>query len=400
MLEYRKPWRWQPQGLVRPADDYADMQVGWMPTTGEYNIGALPNWTRQGTPTKTITKAGRAEFSSSYTTNNRYTGASINPNTANWPGVTVVVNLFTQTHASNTYPGVMGWVPVGEFYGGYLLSIERDIGGKNLLYWRAGDSGSQITSTTYASVPTSNGWEVGEELTIVAGWDKAKIWMMVNRNGSLVYNENAHVFGWRNSTALHSVLGYFRSTNRTLPHALSLAASIPRDLRGDAQKLAENPWRLFEPKRIWVPQAAITGTPVISPAGIISLEAFGSHTLSRISSQSISPTAIPSQETIGSHLVIGSSGTSLSPSSINSEEIFGSHVVSANAAYSILPSSITSLEAFGSHTISYTGQYAIDATGIPSTELFGNLLVYRDGVLGSVAVRSKRKQFFNYLGRN
>lgn len=240
------------------------MAQGWIATNPLVNIGSGNNWTRQGAPDRIAAPTGIGEYSSSYSINNRYTGDSVNPATVNWPGVTVIVRLTARPINANEFPSVLSWVGVGEFYGGYMLSLERSVDSRYVVYWRAGDSTAHLTPLVYNTIPPSDEYLPGDNLTIVAGFDKATSWIVVNRNGSLSSNSAAHAFGWRNLSALHSVLGYFRSTNRTTPHAVSMAAAIPRDLRDQATDLAINPWQLFQPRRIWVPQSAISGLPTLS----------------------------------------------------------------------------------------------------------------------------------------
>ena len=254
-------WTRQPQELVGLAENYEDAALAWLPSSPFHNVGNSPyikSWTQQGAPSVNLDPNGLGYYSGTYASNIRFTSGSANPNTENWAGVTVVAKIRARDIASNQFPSVVAWMPSGEFHGGFHLSLERDSSARYVIYWRAGDSTAQLTPTTYNAAPSSSQYAPGDDLTVVAGWDRATIWLVVNQNGLLLSNSNAHSVGWRNSSSLFSLLGYERpaSNYRTSPHALNAVVVLPRSVRSDAESLACNPWQLFEPRRIWVPVAS------------------------------------------------------------------------------------------------------------------------------------------------
>lgn len=139
----------------------------------------------------------------------------------------------------------------------------------------------------------------------------------------------------------------------------------------------------------------------ITPTGLSSGEAIGSHTLS-MGGVNITPTGIASGETIGSHQV----NFTILPSSVASGETIGSHTLSMGAIsitptglasgeafgtaqvnFTVLPSSIASGEAIGSHTLAM-GAITVTPTGIASAEAIGSHQVDISGVLSPSSIAS------------
>ena len=284
------PWDSQPQEVVELADGYRDAAIGWLAGNPLGNLGSVGPWTQQGTLTSVVTANGPALKSPAYASNNRLTGALQNPTTLAWPGVTVVASLTAASLANNSFPAIASWMGVGEFYGGFSLSVETTSIGRKIILWRAGNSTNFITPTTYNLEPLSDQYSADERLTIVAGWDLATTWIVVNRNGVLSFNSNAHAVGWRNLSSLFALLGYARSGFRTSEHPVNSVVVLPRSLRSQAQDLALNPWQLFAPRSIWVPVSAggggATDAAITAAAGTSTVS-----TLTGASTAATTPTA-------------------------------------------------------------------------------------------------------------
>lgn len=276
MLQLRQPWTRQPQLAAKLAANYSDAVLAWLPQTPLSDGGNRYTkiWTQQGALAIDASASGVGRYSSSYTTNNRLTGVTANPATESWPGVTVVACITARAISSGQFPSIAAWMPVGELFGGFNLSLERDGNAPTptMIYWRAGNSTTQLTPTTYGTVPASDQYSTGDAITIVAGWDGATIWMVVNRNGVITSTSNAHAPGWRNTSSLFSLLGYERpaASYRTTPHLVHGVVVLPRSLRNGAEEIARNPWQLFAPRSIWVPVSAGSGTAVNADLGTAS----------------------------------------------------------------------------------------------------------------------------------
>lgn len=265
MLQLCKPWTRQPQLAAKLAANYSDAVLAWLPQAPLSDGGNRYTkiWTQQGALAIDASASGVGRYSSSYTTNNRLTGVTANPATESWPGVTVVACITARAISSGQFPSIAAWMPVGELFGGFNLSLERDGNAPTptMIYWRAGNSTTQLTPTTYGTVPASDQYSTGDAITIVAGWDGATIWMVVNRNGVITSTSNAHAPGWRNASSLFSLLGYERpaASYRTTPHLVHGVVVLPRSLRSGAEEIARNPWQLFAPRSIWVPVSVSAG---------------------------------------------------------------------------------------------------------------------------------------------
>jgi hypothetical protein len=103
----------------------------------------------------------------------------------------------------------------------------------------------------------------------------------------------------------------------------------------------------------------------ITPAGIASGEAFGSHVVVADDAQFIVPTGIASSEAFGTALIT----VYITPTGIASGEAFGTHLVGAGQI--VEPTGIATGEAFGTPLITLY----ITPTGIGSGEAFGTLVV-------------------------
>ena len=265
LIQYAAPWDRQPQEAGRLADAYSDAVIAWLPHDLTGNGGNLGRFTHQGALTHSVTPSGLAYHSSDYAANNRLTGRTLNPATLNWPGVTVVVRLTAAALPTSSYPAVVSWLPEGEYYGGFNLSVETSDVGRTFIYWRAGNNTAAITPTGYYDLqPSSDEYALGDKLTIVAGWDGATTWIVLNRNGVIYSHSSAHTGGWRNLDSLVALLGYERSGYRTSTHEVGGVAVFPRDLRASAMDLVQNPWQIFAPQTIWVPVSAGGGTVTLA----------------------------------------------------------------------------------------------------------------------------------------
>ena len=118
-------------------------------------------------------------------------------------------------------------------------------------------------------------------------------------------------------------------------------------------------------------QTGGAGAQTISPSGLASAEAFGSHTVTR-GTVTVTPSGLASTEAVGAHTVAPGS-VSLVCTGLASAEVAGSCVVSTGAA-TIVPSGLTSAEAVGSHTVT-PGSVSIVCTGLVSAEAFGSCTV-------------------------
>ena len=265
LIQYAAPWDRQPQEAGRLADAYSDAVIAWLPHDLTGNGGNLGRFTHQGALTHSVTPSGLAYHSSDYAANNRLTGRTLNPATLNWPGVTVVARLTAAALPTSSYPAVVSWLPEGEYYGGFNLSVETSDVGRTFIYWRAGNNTAAITPTGYYDLqPSSDEYALGDKLTIVAGWDGATTWIVLNRNGVIYSHSSAHTGGWRNLDSLVALLGYERSGYRTSTHEVGGVAVFPRDLRASAMDLVQNPWQIFAPQTIWVPVSAGGGTVTLA----------------------------------------------------------------------------------------------------------------------------------------
>ncbi len=230
----------------------------------------------------------------------------------------------------------------------------------------------------------------------------AKLWL--NRRKEVAGNATNGALGTTSlgDTILH---GRVSDNLRQVNGAQALAVSWNRVL-SDAEHASwqADPWQLFAPIRrtIWVPNAGGGGgSQTLTPSGIASSEAFGSHLIS-MGLVNLSPTAIASAEAFGSHTlssivalapsgiataeafgtnVITVGGVTISPSGISSGEVFGSHIISqAGGTQTVLVNGIPSDEAFGSHLIN-AGTIIVTPTGIASQEGFGTASVLRGTVV-------------------
>lgn len=108
---------------------------------------------------------------------------------------------------------------------------------------------------------------------------------------------------------------------------------------------------------------AAVGTPTvtraISPSGVTSLEAIGSHTVANTAA-TVAPSGIASLEGFGTHRI----DLNLTPSGVATLEAFGTLRVDEN----LVGTGIASLEGFGTHRLDEN----ITLTGIVSAEAFGN----------------------------
>lgn len=225
-------------------------------------------WT--GVPAYTHTRDGLAHAGSSYTSGQWWSLTGIDGASLEWSGVTVVVVIPEMVDMSPAqYPGAVTIMPQGEVYGVGALTISRvDEPARRDIGWRAGNSANSLTPDAYGAGVTSSidQWAAGDRLVIVARFDQSTTSLAVLRNGTITRNSNAHATGWRTGTHLVNVGGYYRSGYRTLTSPIAMAAILPRDVgEGSEAELLENPWALFEPRRIFVPAMA-SGAPTFNPA--------------------------------------------------------------------------------------------------------------------------------------
>ena len=316
----RLPWQQQPQEVVlRPSEQYADLHAGWLGSQPGVLVGAAgAAWSRVGSPIIEPSRAGLASRAASYSTAAYYTGPSISGASLAWPGITVVAVLPAFVSVGSDFPAAVCIAPTGELYGVGMLSFQ--ISGYNTILWRVGDSGNYLSATAYNNTALSHEWAAGEDLVIVARWDKTTAKLAVSRNGSIMRNSASHSYGWRSGTNLMQIGGYVRSGNRMLVSPLAMAAVLPRDVGDRAEsELLDNPWQIFEDQSIWVPVSAtadvtvaLSGSSVAANAGALtpSTSVAVSGSVSAASTGTLAPTA--SLALTGSS-VTASSGT-LTPS--------------------------------------------------------------------------------------
>ena len=250
----RLPWQQQPQEVVlRPSEQYADLHAGWLGSQPGVLVGAAgAAWSRVGSPIIEPSRAGLASRAASYSTAAYYTGPSISGASLAWPGITVVAVLPAFVSVGSDFPAAVCIAPTGEYYGVGMLSFQ--ISGYNSILWRPGDSGNYLSATAYNNTALSHEWAAGEDLVIVARWDKTTAKLAVSRSGSIMRNSASHSYGWRSGTNLMQIGGYVRSGNRMLVSPLAMAAVLPRDVGDRAEsELLDNPWQIFGDQRIWVP---------------------------------------------------------------------------------------------------------------------------------------------------
>lgn len=110
---------------------------------------------------------------------------------------------------------------------------------------------------TMTTSPGSAFWAAGR----VASATNRDVWL----NGALLSSNNGSI-----STSAANVAAVGAYWNNDVPSlywngAIFLAAAWSRVLSSTEMAiLYQNPWQLFAPRRIWVPQAAITGLPTLS----------------------------------------------------------------------------------------------------------------------------------------
>ena len=251
------PWQQQPQEVVLcPSEQYADLQAGWLGSQPGVLVGAAgAAWSRVGSPIIEPSRAGLASRAASYGTAAYYTGPSISGTSLTWPGITVVAVLPTFVDIGGNFPASLCIAPSEDYYG--IANLSFQVSGYNSIFWRAGNSANYLTATAYNNTALAHEWAAGDDLVIVARWDKTTSKLAVSRNGIVTRNSAGHAYGRRTGTHLLSVGGHTRSGNRMLVSPLAMAAVLPRDVGDQAEaELLDNPWGLFEFQRIWVPVSA------------------------------------------------------------------------------------------------------------------------------------------------
>lgn len=113
----------------------------------------------------------------------------------------------------------------------------------------------------------------------------------------------------------------------------------------------------------------------IAPSSILSGEAFGTAIFLRISRRTVAPTGIASLEAFGTQTFTGTTPSGVVPSGIPSAEVFGSATFGRISRRTVSPSGIASAEAFPTHVFSGTFLNTIFPGGIPSAEAFGTAVV-------------------------
>lgn len=272
----RLPWQQQPQEVVLcPSEQYADMTCGWVGSQPDLLIGSLGGqWTRNGSPIIGPSRAGLASRAASYGTAAYYTGPSISGTSLAWPGITVVAVLPAFVDIGANFPAALCIAPSEDYYG--IANLSFQVSGYNSVFWRAGNSANYLTATAYNNTALANEWAAGDDLVIVARWDKTTSKLAVSRNGVITRNSAGHAYGWRTGAHLLSVGGHTRSGNRMLVSPLAMAAVLPRDVGDQAEnELLNNPWQLFEGQRIWVPVSAGGGGAILAGAAGTTTSASG-----------------------------------------------------------------------------------------------------------------------------
>ena len=326
MLKLLKPWDSQPQDSVHPADEFGDMAWSWLGSTRIQNAGQYGgHWTQVGAPAAEPTAQGIAQYSPAYATENRYTGATLNPSTLDWPGVTVVSTFIPVAHSTGEFPGIASCIEIGNFFNGFILSSEYTSSTLKVA-WRTTSSTALLSSTITAGVPT----------VAVATWDKATQRLLVFQNGVLLSDtSSANAVAWPNVSALMSVLGFVRSgASRMTPFRVSSVAVLPRALTQDRRyEIARQPWQLFAPRSIWVPVSdaggSVTGTSATTNANDTS-SASGTTTVVGTSATTNANDTATASGVVGSAVT----GTSATTNANDTSSASGTTTVTGTVAYS------------------------------------------------------------------
>lgn len=249
-----KTKQYQPTGGVELDPKWSNAHVAILGHTPTTNYGnSQSNYRPQGSGIIIRSNAyGAGTEASSYTSTGYWVSRTANPFMDNWPGVTVISEFVVLSDlASSTYPSISSYVPAGEFYGGWNLTIEKDTANRRLFYWRAGNNSTALCSTGYYGyTPPADEYAVGDHFRVVCTFsrDKARMEFHSSRNGvplMSVHNLGTSP-GWRNMMSTESIGGYYRTTHRALHNPINLVAVLPYAVESNTcRELLDNPYQIF-----------------------------------------------------------------------------------------------------------------------------------------------------------
>jgi hypothetical protein len=140
------------------------------------------------------------------------------------------------------------------------------------------DTFSQTTSSITWGTDWAGAWNGANQQTLsgLSDGDLVVICSSISQTGARLFaqgrllgTKSGSSFTISTASAAVGITGIANTTSGGARNPLALSAAWARTLSDEeAQSLTANPWQLFAPRRIWVPQAAITGAPTLSTAEI------------------------------------------------------------------------------------------------------------------------------------
>lgn len=249
----------QPQGRVALASEWQGAETAWLGSNPTLNLGSGPNYVPQsGAAVLSPVENGVGMRGTAYEQKGWVNSRTANPATENWAGVTLVLEVFF-TNIGGAAPGLLSFVPVGEFYGGWNLTAESS-GGKRFFFSRFGNnaSGLSLTSSMWGVEPAQSEWNVGDRWRLVFAYSPSSASVRLHGrkwNEPKILNARGSASGgWRNMAALNNIGGYERSGFRASTYPITCAAIFPYALEdAGADALLDNPFQLFraDPIRIY-----------------------------------------------------------------------------------------------------------------------------------------------------
>ena len=244
LIQFSRPWEQQPQYLPRINAQIVNVAGARIVLPhGEAVAGAQPTTNRPG---RVVTRGGVGiEFTGSTSQKLVYA----NPVTSG--DFTIIAQFVLASTANQLISGVMAPAGYGSNQAHYI-AIESN----KIMGW---------------SAATSNWTGIGT-IAPVAGSLYTVVYSRIAASGARLFVNGA--FNASNAFARAAVglsefvTGLYTDNGASaspMNGAVTLSAVLPFAANdGLASALSENPWQLFEPRRIWVPQAAITGLPTLS----------------------------------------------------------------------------------------------------------------------------------------
>lgn len=265
MLEYRKHRTRQPQGS--PSVDWSNPLTRGLvslidPASGADLVATAPV-TYNGTVNRPASRLGVAVSASTNKGAGAVAGGATGVSTGPLTDF-VFVAAYTAVGSGSTFIYGCGTYDGGS--NGCGIALEH---GTISYRWGAVDIGSNLASSLASSgeaLPSEGGF-------LVHSRDGAT--HRLYRNGAL----RASVSGTSGNASATSkfvacnLVATAGTFSTTAP--IALAGRFNRALSdAEVEELSANPWQLFQPRRIWVPQAAAAGTTVDVPAGSLSLTGY------------------------------------------------------------------------------------------------------------------------------